>query len=245
MTEPVALITGAGRRLGAAIAEALHNSGYRVVLHYRQSRQQAEALADRFNQSRSNSATSVQADLLRQDERQQLASAACDQWQRLDLLVNSASSFYPTPLGSATDAQWDDIMGSNLKAPFFLCQALAGALTERRGCIINIADIYGDRPLQNHSIYSIAKAGNCMLTKSLAQELAPDIRVNGIAPGAILWPENAQPNQQDKNDFVDHIPLQRLGGTESIAQAVLYLAQPDNYVSGHILTVDGGRSLRQ
>jgi pteridine reductase len=245
MSTPVALITGAGRRIGAAIAQALHSRGYRVILHYRESATEARELAQSLNSERADSAKCLQADLNAHKQVTQLAQEALTLWDRVDLLVNNASSFYPTPLGTATEQQWNDLMASNLKAPFFLSQALAEALAENEGSIINIADIHGERPMPKHSIYSIAKAGNMMLTKTLAMELAPKVRVNGIAPGAVLWPENAAGGLEEQPHALENIPMQTLGGAESIANAVLYLAQEPSYVTGHILTVDGGRSLRQ
>ncbi len=245
MTEPVALITGAGRRIGAEIARSLHSTGYRVALHYRGSKSEVTTLAQSLNAQRKNSAHCLQADLDQTAQVRQLAQQALNHWERMDLLVNNASIFYPTPLGATEESHWEQLMASNLKAPFFLAQALADALKENRGCIVNIADIHGERPLAGHSVYSIAKAGNRMLTKSLALELAPDVRVNGIAPGAMLWPEDSDGREIVNAAALEKIPLQRLGGAENIARAVIFLAGKDNYMTGHILTVDGGRSLRQ
>jgi len=245
MIEPVALITGAGRRIGAEIARNLHGAGYRVLLHYRHSQSEITELVQTLNAQRKDSAHCLQADLDQIAQIRQLAQQAQVHWGRMDLLVNNASSFYPTPLGTVEESQWDQLMTSNLKAPFFLTQALTEALRESRGCIINIADIHGERPLPDHSVYSIAKAGNRMLTKSLALELAPDVRVNGIAPGAMLWPEDADGREIINPAALEKIPLHRLGGAENIARAVAFLAKADNYITGHILTVDGGRSLRQ
>ena len=173
MTNPVALITGGARRIGATLARALHQQGYNIVLHYRNSHAEACALGDELNQVRSNSCALAKADLAKMAELGHLSQASLQHWGRLDVLINNASSFYPTPVAEATEQQWDDIMASNLKAPFFLAQMLAPALQKSRGCIINMADIYADKPLKQHSLYSIAKAANVMLTKSLAQELAP------------------------------------------------------------------------
>ncbi len=241
---PVALITGAARRIGASIARALHAAGHRVIIHYRQSATEAQALCTELNRLRADSALALTADLSQLDDIQRLASQAAEHWQRLDLLINNASSFYPTPVDSATEEQWDDLIGSNLKAPFFLAQALAPSLKQSRGCIINMADIHAERPLKNHSLYCLAKAGNVMLTKSLAKELAPDIRVNGIAPGAIMWPEQeSELSQTGKQEILQRIPLSRSGEAEDIAKTVLFLAQQAPYISGQILAVDGGRSL--
>jgi pteridine reductase len=239
----VALITGGAKRIGAELARHLHATDFNVVIHYRESAQAAQDLAASLNQRRPNSACIFQADLTKADQLQQLAHFAQAQWQRLDLLVNNASSFYPTPIDTATEDDWDNLMGSNLKAPFFLAQALAPELKKQRGCIINIADIYADRPLRQHSIYSIAKAGNLMLTKTLAQELAPEVRVNGIAPGAILWPEQeGKVNATDKNNLLQKIPLAELGQASDIAQTLIFLATQAPYISGQIISVDGGRS---
>jgi pteridine reductase len=243
-SRPVALITGGARRIGAAIAESLHQAGFNIALHYRHSEKEAQAMVDKLNQQRSNSALAVAADLNHLQEIQHLAHALLQQWQRLDVLINNASSFFPTPVANASEAQWNDLMNSNLKAPFFLAQAFAAELQQRRGCIINIADIHADRPLKQHPIYCAAKAGNVMLTKSLARELAPQVRVNGIAPGAILWPE--QDNGLDdstQQEILQKIPLARSGSPEDIARAVRFLVQDAPYITGQIITVDGGRSL--
>src|SRR5690606_3196637 len=188
-SNPVVLITGSARRIGACIARHLHPLGYKIALHHRNSVQEAKALAADLNQLRANSVITIYGDLNQLNEIQQVVDAAVAHWGRLDAVINNASSFYPTPLGSVTQEQWDDLLNSNLKAPFFIAQAAAKALQISHGCIINIADIYADRPLKDHPVYCAAKAGNVMLTMSLARELAPNVRVNGIAPGAILWPE--------------------------------------------------------
>lgn len=244
-TNPVVLITGAGRRIGANLAETLHSDGFNVVLHYRQSRCEAEALAQAFNQRCPNSAIVLQADLNNTDALVEFANAASSHWGRLDVLINNASAFYPTPLGKVTSETWDDLLGSNLKAPFFLAQALIPALKQQQGCIINIADIYAEKPLKEHPVYSIAKAGNVMLTKSLASELAPDIRVNGIAPGAIFWPEHAPHNNTDYiNGMLHKIPLQRRGQAADIARTARFLIREAPYITGQIIAVDGGRNLQ-
>ncbi|MBE8718540.1 pteridine reductase [Cellvibrio polysaccharolyticus] len=241
---PVVLITGAGRRIGATLAGELHSDGFNLVLHYRRSRSETEALAQTLNQRRPDSAIALPADLNNTDALTELARLASSHWGRLDVLINNASAFYPTPLGNVTSDTWDDLIGSNLKAPFFLAQALLLALKQQQGCIINIADIYAEKPLKEHTVYCIAKAGNVMLTKSLAQELAPDIRVNGIAPGAIFWPENVQ---QDNTDYINHllhkIPLQRRGQAADIARTVRFLISDAPYITGQIIAVDGGRNL--
>ena len=244
---PVALITGAARRIGAHTARTLHNAGYNVALHYRNSAANAEQLAVELNQLRPASAASFSADLSDITSVKQLATQTAQQWGQLDLLVNNASSFYPTPLQNCDQQQWNELMDSNLKGPFFLCQALAAALTKQRGVIINIADIHGDQPLKEHPIYCIAKAGNRMMTKTLAKELAPAVRVNGIAPGAIIWPENsAEPASEltdnQKQKILEKIPLNRPGSPDDIAQTVLFLARDAAYITGQVIAVDGGRS---
>lgn len=241
---PVALITGGARRIGAAIAEKLHSHGYNIVLHYRQSEAEAKALVEKLNNLRSDSARALAANLSQQADIKKLAQQAIQQWQGLDVLVNNASSFYPTPLASATPEQWDDLFDSNLKAAFFLSQALTEALSKTRGCIINITDIHADRPLKNHPIYCAAKAGKAMLTKSLARELAPLVRVNAIAPGAILWPnQESEMNDAAKLEILAQIPLERQGTVDDIARTVIFLAKDAPYITGQIITVDGGRSL--
>lgn len=243
-SNPVVLITGSARRIGACIARHLHQLGYKIALHHRNSVQEAKALAADLNQLRANSVITIYGDLNQLNEIQQVVDAAVAHWGRLDGVINNASSFYPTPLGSVTQEQWDDLLNSNLKAPFFIAQAAAKALQISHGCIINIADIYADRPLKDHPVYCAAKAGNVMLTKSLARELAPEVRVNGIAPGAILWPEQNDEQQQNKQqNILDRIPLARQGDPEDIAKAVEFLLAQAPYITGQIITVDGGRSL--
>lgn len=245
---PVALITGAARRIGAQISRTLHQRGYRVILHYRQSATEAEALCQHLNQQRQNSAVALGADLNQLVEIQRLSEQALQQWGHLDLLVNNASSFYPTPMGSCTEAQWDDLIGSNMKAPFFLSHALADSLKQRQGCIINIVDIHAERPLKEYPIYCMAKAGNAMLVKSLAQELAPEVRVNGIAPGAILWPNEGQEqgiefSQDGQQQLLDKVPLGRIGDPEDIARTLVFLVDEAPYITGQIVAVDGGRTV--
>lgn len=241
----VALVTGAARRIGADICRALHAEGWNLVIHYNQSQEQAEALADTLNQARPQSAQTVQADLNKMVDIQFLAAAAPAAWGRLDALVNNASSFFPTPLPDATDEQWEALLGSNLKAPFFLSQALYPELRQQRGCIINISDIFAVRPMPRHTIYSIAKAGNAMMTKSLALEMAPDVRVNSVAPGAILWPENETGEEVVSRDKLQQIPLGRLGGVQAVSDTVKFLINNSPYITGQIIAVDGGRSLQQ
>ena len=238
----VVLITGAAKRIGAAIAKQMHHLGFNVVLHYNTSDNEATRLANQFNLARSHSAVCLQANLNDTEQVQQLALDAKNAWGKLDAVVNNASTFYPTPLGEVTSEHWDQLINSNLKGAFFLCQALAPTLKTYCGCIVNIVDIYAERPLRNHSIYCIAKAGVAMMTQSLAKELAPDVRVNGVAPGAILWPE--QPlDQNDKNSILKKIPLQNIGKASDIARTVAFLIQDAPYISGQIIAVDGGRSV--
>lgn len=241
---PVALITGAADRIGAAIARHLHARGLDIALHYRRSQAPAQALGEALEQERADSVHLIQADL---NAPQQLASIIreIEQWRgRLDLLVNNASSFYPTPLAQLTTRQWDDLMGSNLKAPFFLAAAAAPLLRANQGAIINLVDIHAERPLKDHPVYSMAKAGNAMMVKSLARELGPEVRVNGVAPGAILWPEQAMTDQV-KEEILSRTALERSGAPEDIAGAVAFLALDAPYVTGQIIAVDGGRTLQQ
>jgi pteridine reductase len=242
LTGKTALITGAAHRIGAVIARTLHQRGANIVLHYRSSRTGAEALQQELEALRPNSVTLVQGDLhdfARLPEIIEEAVQACGQ---LDILINNASSFYPTPVGSITEQQWDDLMGANLKAPLFLSQAAAPHLKKQQGCIINIVDIHADRPLKAHPVYSMAKAGLVMMTKALAGELGPEIRVNAVAPGAILWPEHELDNET-KERIISRTFLKRQGDPSDIARAVGFLVEEATYMSGQILTVDGGRSL--
>jgi pteridine reductase len=244
--QQVILITGAAQRIGAAIARHLHHHGARVILHYRHSVSAAQQLAAELNAHRSDSATIVTADLSQIEQIEPLIGEAAAMWQRLDGLVNNASTFYPTAIGNASLAQWDELINSNLRAPFFLCQAALPWLQQHGGAIVNIVDIHGERPLRGYPIYSISKAGLIMLTQSLAREMAPAIRVNGVAPGAILWPEAAATLDSHKQQqILDRIPLQRQGHPDDIARAVLYLLRDADYTNGQILAVDGGRTTTQ
>lgn len=238
----VALVTGAARRIGAAIARKLHGDGARVAIHYRGSAADAEALAKELNELRTDSAAAFQLDLQSIDDLPGLVANVADWGGGLDILVNNASSFYPTPPGEITVDQWDDLIGSNLKAPLFLAQAAISELKKSRGVIINIVDIHAQRPLRNHAVYGAAKAGLAMLTRSLAKDLAPDIRVNGVSPGAILWPEDDM-SDATRNSILAQIPLNRSGTPDDIAGCVLYLVRDASYVSGQIIAVDGGRSM--
>ena len=239
MAEPVALVTGAARRVGAAIARALHAAGMSVAVHCHRSREEADRLCEGFEAARPGSATVVAADLLAPEAAAAtVVGAAADRWGRLDVLVNNASTFYPTPVGGVTEAEWRDLVGSNLAAPFFLAQAAAPWLRAARGCIVNIADVYGHRPLAGHPVYSAAKAGLVMLTRALALELGPEVRVNSVSPGAVLWPENDDP---ERRRIIEDIALARSGDPEDIARAVLFLVRDAPYVTGQDLAVDGGR----
>lgn len=242
MTRKVALITGAARRIGAAIAKKLHAQGADVVIHYRQSAQDALQLCKALNAMRPNSAVALAADLSDIGAVTALAKESVEAWGRLDILINNASSFYPTTIGQSSPEQWQDLFDSNLKAPFFLAQALADELKKNHGCIINMADIHADRPLKEHTIYCCAKAGNTMLTKSLARELAPEVRVNGIAPGAIMWPEESL-SSSAKNEIVERTALKRAGNEIDIADTVNFLVNHAPYITGQIIPVDGGRTL--
>lgn len=241
---PVALITGSAQRIGAETAKRLHNESYSIILHYRNSSVAAEELMAKLNAIRPDSAKICKADLNEFNDIEQLAQSAINAFGRLDLLVNNASSFYPTEMGSVDESTWHDLMSSNLKAPFFLSQALAPALTKNQGCIINLIDIHADRPLKAHPVYCMAKAGLAMMTKSLAKELGPEVRVNGVAPGAILWPEQSgEMSEQQKADILDRVPLGRAGEPADIANTIVFLATKAPYISGQIIAVDGGRSM--
>jgi len=238
----VALITGAARRIGAAIASQLHDSGARVAIHYRGSAGEAEALAHTLNSKREHSASTFQADLLHIGTAPKLVTDVVAWGGRLDILVNNASTFYPTPIGEITERTWDDLIGSNLKAPLFLSQAAADELKSHEGAIINIVDIHAQRPLRDHPVYGAAKAGLAMLTRSLAKDLAPEIRVNGVSPGAILWPEDGM-SDSVRRSIIRQVPLERPGDPDDVAAAVLYLVRDANYVTGQIIAIDGGRSI--
>ncbi|MCW8888592.1 MAG: pteridine reductase [Gammaproteobacteria bacterium] len=238
----VILITGAAHRIGATTAKTLHAVGYNIVLHYRSSSSGAEALADELNSHRENSVALVQGDLHLTERLPQIIEGAHSVWGRLDGLINNASTFYPTPVDEITEAHWDDLIGTNLKAPLFLTKAAAPYLKESQGSVVSIVDIHAERPLREHPVYSIAKAGLVMMTKSMAAELGPEIRVNAVAPGAILWPENDM-DDNTKTRILDRTFLKRQGEAQNIADAVLFLLRDAHYTTGHILTVDGGRSL--
>jgi pteridine reductase len=238
-----ALVTGGARRVGAEIVKHLHAAGATVAIHYRNSQAAAQTLASELNAQRANSAAIFAADLLQTDAIPALVEAVTAHCGGLHILVNNASSFYPTPFGELTSAQWTELMGSNLKAPLFLAQAAAGELRRARGVIINIVDIHGLRPLPGYIVYSTAKAALIHLTKALARELAPDIRVNGIAPGPVLWPETGVDEAQ-RREIISSTLLQRAGTPADVARAVCFFAAAAPFVTGQILAIDGGRSLR-
>jgi pteridine reductase len=236
------LITGAGRRIGAAITERLHEAGCNVAIHYRSSAAHAKELCNRLNAVRPDSAEIFAADLNETAGLKHFMDEVIGWHGGLDILINNASSFYPTPIGSVTESQWEDLIGSNLKAPLFLSQAAWPCLRSSRGVIINMLDIHSMRPLRDHPVYASAKAGLAALTRSLARDLAPEVRVNGIAPGAIVWPEEDL-SERVKEHILSQIPLQRTGAPRDIADCVLYLARDALYVTGQIIAVDGGRSI--
>jgi len=237
-----ALITGAGKRIGAAVARSLHQAGAGVAIHYRGSSGNAEALASELNALRAGSAITAQADLLETPRLQGFVDRVIDQTGRLDILVNNASTFYPTPLDEVTEAHWDDLMGTNLKAPMFLTQAVAPQLRQHHGCIVNLIDIHAMRPLRHHTVYGPAKAALAMLTRTLARDLAPEVRVNGVSPGAILWPDDGM-EAKVKESILRQVPLRRAGEPQDIADCVLFLVRDARYVTGQIIAVDGGRSI--
>jgi len=241
----VVLITGGAKRVGAASARLLHAAGANLMIHYRSSATEARALQDELNAVRENSVALIQADLLDIGGLPALVKQTVVTFGGLDVLLNNASSFYPTPVGSIGEEDWIDLMGSNLKAPLFLSQAAAPELKKRRGCIINITDIHADRPMKSYVVYSIAKAGLVGLTKSLARELAPEVRVNGVAPGPILWPDDdANFDEVSRQRIISHTMLKRAGDPSDIALAVRFFAMDTHFVTGQILAVDGGRSAK-
>jgi len=241
-----ALVTGAAARIGASIAEALHARGCDVLLHYNSSQEAAQRLADRLNAARSNSAFLVSAELSSPAGVEHLARETRSRFRALDILVNNASRFYPTLPGETLAWQWDDLLNSNLRGPYFLVQALLGELRAAQGAVINLVDVHAERPMRGHAVYCISKAGMAMMTRALAKDLGPEIRVNGIAPGAILWPEKEPAGkdlQAQRKSILSRTALRRLGEPADIAGAVCYLALDAPYITGQILAVDGGRSL--
>ena len=242
LTGKTVLITGAARRVGAAIGRALHAAGANLVIHYRKSGKDADALAADLNRQRANSAATFACDLLDLPKLPALVEFAVRSFGQLDVLVNNASTFYATPMGTITPQAWDDLMGSNLKAPLFLSQAAAPALKKSGGLILNIVDIHGMRPLRNYTVYCAAKAGLHMLTRSLAKELGPEIRVNGISPGPVLWPEEGG-DEKMRAKIIQRTILQRMGTPEDIARTALFFAASAPFITGQVLAVDGGRSV--
>ncbi len=238
------LVTGGARRVGAAICRRLHAAGANVMIHYRASAVDARALAKALNATRKGSAACVKGDLLNSKTPPALIAACIAEFGRLDVLVNNASSFYATPVGKLNESAWSDLIGTNLKAPLFIAQAAAVELKKRRGCIVNIVDIHAEFPLQDYVIYSIAKGGLAALTRSLARELAPAVRVNGVSPGPILWPDAAiWKSAKTRKNILDRTLLKRVGEPDDIARAVEFLVASAPYVTGQILAVDGGRSI--
>lgn len=241
-----ALVTGAAARIGASIAETLHDRGCDTLIHYNSNGEGARRLADRLNAKRANSVTLVSADLSSPAGVKHLARETRSRFSHLDILVNNAARFYPTLPGETHAWQWDDLLNSNLRGPYFLVQELLDELEAAQGTVINLVDIHAERPLKDHVVYSISKAGMAMMTRALARELGPGIRVNGVAPGAILWPQNEQPenaNNKAKQGIINRTALRRIGEPADIAGAVGYLALDAPYITGQILAIDGGRSL--
>lgn len=238
----VVMITGAARRIGAELVRHLHQSGMHIILHYRSSENDATTLANDLNSQRADSVKLLQGDLKEYAKLSDLIKQAVSSFGNIDVLINNASSFYPTDLSNVNEAIWEDLIGVNLKAPMFLTQAIAPHLKASQGCIINIVDIHADRPLKNYSVYCIAKAGLIMLTKSMARELAPEVRVNGIAPGAIMWPE-VEHYEGLHQEIISRTALKRKGSRKDVADTALFLINRANYTTGQIIAVDGGRTL--
>ena len=243
MQGKVVLITGGARRVGAAIARRLHAAGASLMLHYRASAGEARLLQAELNHARADSVALIQADLLDLNKLPSLIEQTVQTFGRLDGLVNNASSFFATPVGAITSEAWDDLIGTNLRAPLFLAQAAAPALRKTQGAIVNIADIHAERPLKNFVVYSIAKAGLVGMTRSLARELAPEIRVNAVAPGPVLWPDDASFDELSRQRIISHTPLKREGEPDDIAKAVHFLLADAAYVTGETINVDGGRHI--
>jgi len=241
--DKVALVTGGGRRVGAAICRRLHAAGARLMLHYRNSAGEARLLQAELNGKRADSVALIQADLLDVSKLSSLVDQTTQTFGRLDALVNNASSFYPTAIGEITPAAWSDLIGTNLQAPLFLSQAAVPALRRTQGAIVNITDIHAERPLKSYVVYSVAKAGLVGLTRSLARELAPDVRVNAVAPGPILWPEGESFDELSRQRIISHTPLKREGTPDDIARAVHFLLAEAPYVTGETIHVDGGRHI--
>jgi len=239
----VVLITGGAKRVGAAICRRMHAAGANLMLHYRASAGEARLLQSELNGTRADSVALIQADLLDLKAMPSLVEQTVQRFGRLDALVNNASSFYASPIGDITAAVWDDLMGTNLRAPLFLAQAAAPALRRSQGAIVNIADIHADRPLKNYVVYSVAKSGLVALTRSLARELAPEVRVNAVAPGPILWPDDATFDEVSRQRIISHTLLKREGTPDDIAKAVHFLLAEATYMTGETINVDGGRHI--
>ena len=239
MTSKTVLITGAAKRIGATLARNLHEDGMNIVVHYKSSQQAAKELVDSLNGNRPESAMMVQANLLDTDCFNELVSSASELTGRLDVLVNNASTFYPTQMGHTSPKQWMDLTGTNMMAPYFLAQACQDLLKANAGCIVNITDIYAQQPLKDHPVYSASKAGLVMLTRAMAMELGPDIRVNAVSPGAILWPDNQSEDKQQ--EILSQTLLQRKGDPKDITNAVRFLIENAGYITGQVINVDGGR----
>lgn len=240
----VVLITGGAKRLGAAICRRLHGSGAELFVHYRSAAEEARALQAELNAKRGNSLALAQADLLKVSATSELVKAAVKEFGRLDAVVNNASTFYPTVIGEITEKEWDDLIGTNLKAPLFLAQAATPELRKTHGCIVNIIDIHAELPMKNHAVYTAAKGGLLALTRALARDLAPEIRVNGVAPGTILWPEDeVWRDEVARQRIINQTALKRIGEPEDIAAAVQFLLADAPYVTGQVISVDGGRSI--
>jgi pteridine reductase len=242
LTGKTVLITGGARRVGAAIARELHRAGANLAIHFRSSARDAATLAAELNDTRAKSAATIRADLLDIENLGALVEFTLRHFGALDVLVNNASTFYPTKIGEITPAAWDDLMGTNLKVPLFLSQAAAPALRKSRGLILNIVDIHALRPLRDYTVYCAAKAGLQMITRSLAKELGPEIRVNGISPGPVLWPEG-QSDEKARAKIIERTVLKRMGSPEDIARTALFFAASAPFVTGQVLAVDGGRSV--
>lgn len=244
MQDKVVLVTGGAKRVGAAICRRLHAAGARLAIHYRHSATEALTLQDELNKIRADSAFALSADLLELHALPILIDDVMKKFGQLDALVNNASSFYPTPLAEVNEQHWHDLLGTNLKAPLFLAQAAAAELCRRNGAIVNIADIHAERPMHGHLLYSVAKAGLVALTHALAQEMAPQVRVNAVAPGVIAWPEGEEwADQQRRDKIVAHTLLKREGEPDDIAKTVAFLIQDAPYITGQVIAVDGGRSI--
>ena len=239
----VVIVTGGAKRVGAAISRRLHAAGASIVVHHHSAKAEAQALQAELNAARANSSATVQANLLNAAELPELVRTTVTRFGRLDVLINNASSFHPTPLGEIKVSDWDDLVGTNVRAPLFLAQAAAPHLKKAGGCIVNITDIHAERPLKHYVVYSVAKAALAGLTRSLARDLGPEVRVNGVAPGPILWPDDGSFDEVARQRVISHTLLKRAGEPEDVAAAVYYLVAEAPYVTGQIIAVDGGRSI--